>query len=91
MNQALLHAEILLRHQARERDNHIEEGRVLRALHAPAAGRTSGRQTSSAGSFAEPTGVRSRISWLWRGARFPSLPGAPRPLHTDSPLLQAAD
>jgi hypothetical protein len=31
MNQSLLHAEILLRHQARERERHVEEGRVLRA------------------------------------------------------------
>ncbi len=90
MNQSLLQAEVLLRHQARERDNHIEEGRVLRALHAPAEDRARGQEVS-AGRVEQSTGVRALMSRLWRAVRLPSPPEAHEPFHTNSPLLRAAE
>lgn len=50
MHQSLFHAEVLLRHRARERESHVAEGRILRALDAAAAGRGRRPRVSSAGS-----------------------------------------
>lgn len=86
MNQSLLHAEIILRNRARERDTLVEEGRVLRALGAAASGRGNRRQSSWAGSFPEPSGVLARIGQRWGGLRLPARPEAHRPLCPDSPL-----
>ena len=91
MNQSLMHVEILLRDRARERETHIEEGRILRALHAPASGRASGWQASSAGNRDQPTGLRARISRLWSGLWIPAPRGEPGPFHTDCPLVPAAE
>jgi hypothetical protein len=77
MNQSLLHAEVLLRHQARERERHVEEGRVLRALDAAASGRGSRPRGSSTGTFGDPFAIRAGICRLWRGPRF-RLPGDTR-------------
>lgn len=91
MNQSLLHADIILRDRARERDAHVEEGRVLRALDADASGRTSGRHAPLTRNGAEPYGLRARIVQLWSGVRLPARPDAQQPLCIDSPLLQAAE
>ena len=91
MNQSLLQVEVLLRDRAREREKHIEEGHVLRALQAPASGRTSGRQASSTGKVDQPAGLRVRISQFWSGLRIPPPRGEPGPLPTNCPLVPAAD
>jgi hypothetical protein len=80
MNQSVLHTDIILRDRTRERDAHVAEGRVLRALDAAASGRGNRRQPSSAGSFPEPSGIRARIRELWRELPLPARPGVQRPL-----------
>ena len=86
MNQALLHAEILLRHRAWERESHVEEGRVLRALEAPATERAGGQESSATWRSEEPSGLGARVAQLWRGLRLPAHPQTPRAICPDSPL-----
>jgi hypothetical protein len=91
MNQSLLQADVLLCDHVREREKHIEEGRILRALQAPALGRTSGWQASSSGDVDQPAELRARISRLWSSLWIPAPRCEPGPLHADCPLVPAAE
>lgn len=86
MNQSLMHADVILRDRARERERHVEEGRVLRALDAAPSGRGRGLQVSSPGTAPESSGIRARIGQLWRGLWLPPQPEAQRPLCPDPSL-----
>lgn len=86
MNQSVLHADVILRDRARERDAHVAEGLVLRALDATNTGKLYGRETAAVGCGAGLSGVSARIGQLWRGVRLPAAPVAQRPLCPDSPL-----
>jgi hypothetical protein len=83
MNQTLLHADLILRDRAREREHHVAEGRILRALSPSTTSDTRARAAASGTVW--PAAVRAHIRRCWRGWCSPASFGAKWPHGIDAP------